>query len=84
MRIDPRRARWCWFGYVAKACPRCSCDPDRPCTMVLPDGISTAQCVPTGAFGLRACSRCLAGMSRDGELLVDRLERGAGRERGAL
>jgi hypothetical protein len=47
--------------------------------MVLPDGLSTAQCVPAGAYRFRACSRCLAGMPRAGELVVDALERQASR-----
>lgn len=83
MRLTAKPARWRWGEYSAKPCPRCACDPDHPCTMVFPDGLSTAQCVPAGAYDLRACSRCLAGMPRDGELLADRLERAAARA-GAL
>jgi hypothetical protein len=79
MRVS-RRATWPrWGKYSAKECRRCGCHGPaslwRPCTMQLPDGVSTAQCVPAGAFRFPACSRCLAGMPLAGELVVDALER---------
>lgn len=52
--------KWSWGPWVACRCPQCGCDPDHGCVLALPDGESTASCVPAGAFRQRACSACLA------------------------
>ena len=71
------RERWTWGPYVVRPCLRCGCTPERPCAMQLPDGVSEAECVPAGAYGFRACSRCLCGMPLAGELAVDHQEQEA-------
>jgi hypothetical protein len=49
---------WTWHGLEARRCPRCSCTPDAPCTVVLSEGAGLGTCVPSGAYDLEACSRC--------------------------
>ena len=49
---------WTWGRYIARTCPGCGCNPDRPCTLTLGDGESTGTCVPAGAYGAKRCSGC--------------------------
>lgn len=56
--------RWTWGAFVARRCPGCGCTPDLPCTIVLPDGESTARCVPAGAYRFRRCTACQVGTQR--------------------
>ena len=52
---------WTWGPYVVTECPECRCTPDRPCTIALEDDCGEAACVPPGAYGLPACSKCYQG-----------------------
>lgn len=45
-------------GQVARTCPRCGCDREHPCKIVLAAGKGSGVCCPAGAFGLRVCSAC--------------------------
>ena len=53
--------QWTWGPYVVHECPSCRCTPDRPCTIALEDDCGEAACVPPGAYGLPACSKCYQG-----------------------
>ena len=52
---------WTWGRWVVTECPECRCTPDRPCTIALEDDCGEAACVPPGAYGLPACSKCYQG-----------------------
>ena len=49
--------KWTWGPWEAYRCPKCGCDPDHPCEIVLDDG-SKGCCAPAGAFGQTSCTSC--------------------------
>jgi hypothetical protein len=53
---------WAWGPHVARRCKACGCDPEHPCTVVLPEELGTACCVPAGVYHRTRCSKCKAGM----------------------
>ena len=42
----------------ARACPKCHCNPDSPCSFLRDDGEVEGHCVAAGVHDLPACSAC--------------------------
>lgn len=57
-RMIPRAVPTRAWAPGATACPRCRCNPDRPCTVILDGGCGTAACAPAGLYGAATCSGC--------------------------